>query len=98
MFPIIQFRIFFSSCLLSKNIEVKIYKTILSVILYGHEMWFVIKEEHRLTLSENRMLRIFRPRKEQVTDGKRNQHNTEPHSFHSSSSTMKVIEYLIFGS
>jgi hypothetical protein len=41
---------FFSSPLLSKNIKVRIYKTlILSVVLYGCETWsLTLREEHRL--------------------------------------------------
>jgi hypothetical protein len=39
-----------SSLLLSKNIEIRIYRIIiLPVVLYGYETWFMIlKEEHRL--------------------------------------------------
>jgi hypothetical protein len=36
-----------SSCLLSKNIKIKIYKTIiLLVVLYGYETWSLIKREN----------------------------------------------------
>jgi hypothetical protein len=53
-----------SSHLISKNIEIKIYKTvILPVVLYGCETWL----KHRLTVFENRALRrIFGPKKEEV--------------------------------
>jgi hypothetical protein len=49
----------FSSCLLSKNIKIKIYRTvILHVVLYGCEIWSVtLREEHRLRESENWVLR-----------------------------------------
>jgi hypothetical protein len=45
--------------LLSKNVKIKIYKTIiLPVVLYGCETW----EEHKLRVFENRVLRrIFGP-------------------------------------
>jgi hypothetical protein len=48
-----------SSRLLSRNVKVKIYKTIiLSVVLYGCETWyFTLREEHRLRVFENRVLR-----------------------------------------
>jgi hypothetical protein len=48
-----------SSCLLSRNVQVKTYKTIiLSVVLYGYETWsLTLREEHRLRVFENRVLR-----------------------------------------
>jgi hypothetical protein len=48
-----------SSRLLSWNVKVKIYKIIiLPVILYGCETWSVtLREEHRLRVFENRVLR-----------------------------------------
>jgi hypothetical protein len=51
-----------SSCLLSKNLKIRIYKTIiLPVDLYGCKTWsLTLKEEHRLRVFENRVLwRIF---------------------------------------
>jgi hypothetical protein len=44
------------SCLLSRNVKVKIYKTIiLPVVLYGCETWSpTLMEEHRLRVLENR--------------------------------------------
>jgi hypothetical protein len=54
-----------SSSLLSKNIMIKIYRTILFlVVLYGCEIWsLILKEERRLRVFENRALkRIFRPK------------------------------------
>jgi hypothetical protein len=58
-----------SSCLLSRNIKVKIYKTIiLPVVLYGCETWSVtLREEHRLRVFENRVLRrIFGPMRDDI--------------------------------
>jgi hypothetical protein len=48
-----------SSRLLSKNLKLRIYKTIiLPVVLYGLETWsLTIREEHRLRVFENRVLR-----------------------------------------
>jgi hypothetical protein len=59
-----------SSHLLSKNIKIKIYKTIiLSGFLYGCEIWsLILREEHRLRVFENRVLRrIFGPKRDEVT-------------------------------
>jgi hypothetical protein len=43
-----------SFCLLSANIKVKIYKTIiLTIVLYGCEIWsLTLREEHRLRVFE----------------------------------------------
>jgi hypothetical protein len=50
-----------SSCLLSKNIKIGIYKTIiLPVVLYCCQTWsLTLREEHRLRVFENRVLRVF---------------------------------------
>jgi hypothetical protein len=53
----------------SRNIKVKIYKTvILPVVLYGCETWsLTLREEHRLRVCENRVLRrIFVTKKDEV--------------------------------
>jgi hypothetical protein len=49
---------------MSKNLKIKIYKTVISlVVLYGCETWsLTLREEHRLRVFENRVLRkIFGP-------------------------------------
>jgi hypothetical protein len=59
-----------SSHLLSRNVEVKIYKPIiLPDVLYGCETWsLTLREEHRLRVFENRVLRrIFGPKRDAVT-------------------------------
>jgi hypothetical protein len=61
-----------SSRLLSKDIKIRIYKTIfLPVVLYGCETWFLtLREDHRLRVFENRVLRrIFGPKRDEVTGG-----------------------------
>jgi hypothetical protein len=66
--------------LLSKNVKIKIYKTIiLPVVLYGCEIWsLTLREECRLKFLESRMLRrIFAPKREEVTEGWRKLHNDE---------------------
>jgi hypothetical protein len=47
-----------SSRLLSRNLRIRIYKTIsVPVILYGCETWsLTLREEHRLMMFENRVL------------------------------------------
>ena len=59
-----------SSQLLSKNIKLKIYITvILPVILYGCETWsLTLREEKRLQVFENKVLRkIFGPNRDDET-------------------------------
>jgi hypothetical protein len=71
-----------SSSLLSINIEIKIYRTvILSVVLYGCETWsLTLKEEHRLKVFQNRVLRrIFGLKRDEVTGEYRKLHNEELH-------------------
>jgi hypothetical protein len=61
-----------SSRLLSKKVKIRTYKTIiLSVVLYGCETWsLTLREEHRLSVSENRVLRrLFGLKKGEVTGG-----------------------------
>jgi hypothetical protein len=69
-----------SSRLLSKNVKVRIYKTIiLPVVLYGCETWsLTVRNEHKLRVFENRVLRrIFGSKREGVTGGWRKLHNKE---------------------
>jgi hypothetical protein len=84
----------FSSRLISKNIKIKIYKTvILPVVPYGCETWsLTFREEHRLRVFENRELRrIFGPKREE--DGSwRKLHNNELHSLYSSPNIVREIK------
>jgi hypothetical protein len=69
-----------SSRLLPKNINITIYKTvILPMVLYGCETWsLTLREEHRLRVFEDRVLRrIFGPKRDEVTGGWRKLHNEE---------------------
>jgi len=59
-----------SSRLLSKNLKIKIYRTIiLPLVLYGCEVWsLTLREERKLRVFENMVLRrIFGPRRDEVT-------------------------------
>ena len=56
--------------LMSKNLKIKIHRfIILPVVLYGCETWsLTLREEHRLRVFENRVLRrIFGPKRDEVT-------------------------------
>jgi hypothetical protein len=69
MLATVRFRLL-SSCLLSRNLKVKIHKTIiLPAVSYGCETWsLTLREEHRLRVFENRALRrIFGPKRDEVT-------------------------------
>jgi hypothetical protein len=73
-----------SSRLLSRNVKVKIYKTIiLPGVLYGCETWsLTLREEHRLRVFENTVLRrIFGRKINEVTGEWRKLHNEELHNF-----------------
>ena len=63
-----------SSQFLSKNMKIKIYKTIiLQVVLYGYEAWsLTLREERRLRVFENRILRrVFGPRRDENGEWRR---------------------------
>ena len=84
-----------SSSLLSKNIKTKIYRTIiLPIALYGCETWsLTLREEPRLRVFENRVLRkIFGPRWDVVTGEWRRLHNEELNSRSSSPNIIRVIK------
>jgi hypothetical protein len=71
---------------LSKNAKVRLYKTlILPLALWGYETWsLTLKEEHRLRVFENRVLRrIFGPKKYEVTGGWRKLPNEKLHNLYS---------------
>ena len=63
---------YLSFSVLSKNLKIMIYITIiLPVVLYGCETWsLTLREERRLRVSENRVLRrIFGHNRDEVTGG-----------------------------
>ncbi|KAJ4442184.1 hypothetical protein ANN_12050 [Periplaneta americana] len=84
-----------SSSLLSKNLKVRIYKTIiLPVVLYGCETWtLTLREELRLRVFENKVLRkIFGAKRDEVTGEWSKLHNTELHALYSSSDIIRNIK------
>jgi hypothetical protein len=63
----------------------KIYKTIiLPVVLYGCEAWsLTLREEHRLRVFDNRVLRrMFEPKRDEMTGEWRKLHSEELHNLH----------------
>jgi hypothetical protein len=83
-----------SSRLLSRNVKVKIYKNIiLPVVLYGCETWSAtLRQEHRLRVFENRVLRrIFGPKRDEVTGEWRKLHNGDLHNLYSSPDIIRQI-------
>jgi hypothetical protein len=84
-----------SSRMLSGKLKVKIYKTIiLPVVLYWCETWsLTLREEHRLRVFENRVLRgIFGPKRDEVTGDWRKLHNGELHNLYSSPDIIRQIK------
>jgi hypothetical protein len=79
--------------LLSKNLKFKIYRTIiLPVVLYGYETWsLTLREERRLRVFENRMLKgIFWSKRDKITEEWRRLHNEELHDLYSSPNIVQV--------
>jgi len=84
-----------SSRLLSKNLEIKIYRiVILLVVLYGCETWsLTLGEERKLRVFENIVLRrIFGPRRDEVTEEWRRLNNEELNDLYFSPSIVGVIK------
>jgi len=83
-----------SSRLLPKNFKIKIYITIiLPVVLYGCETWSqTLREERKLRVFENMLLRIFGPRRDEATGEWRRLHNEELNDLYSSPTIVWVIK------
>jgi len=85
-----------SSRMLSKNLKIKIYRTIiLPVVLYGCETWsLILREERKPRVFENMGLRrIFGPRRDEVTGDWSRLHNEELNDLYSSPNIVRVIKW-----
>jgi hypothetical protein len=94
MLATIQFRtVFFSSAI--KTVKIKIYKTIiLPVALYGRTTRsLTLREEHRLRVFENRVLRgISGPNRGEIVGGWRKLHNEDLSNLYSSLDIIRIIK------
>jgi hypothetical protein len=84
-----------SSNFLSKNLKIKIIKTIiLPVVLYGCETWpLILRQKSKPMVFENRVLRrIFGPKRNGVTGQWRKLHNEELNDLYSSPNIIIVIK------
>ena len=84
-----------SSRLLSKNVKIKIYRTvILPVVLYGCETWSLsLRDERKLRVFEKGVLkRIFGPRRDEVTGEWMRLHNEELNHLYTSPNIVRVIK------
>jgi hypothetical protein len=81
------------SCWLSKNLKVKKYRNIIFPVVYGCEIWsLTLREEHRLGVFENRVLRrIFGPKRDEVKGEWRKLHNEELNDLYFSPNIVWVI-------
>jgi len=83
------------SRLLSKNLKIKTYRTIiLPVVLYGCDTWsLTLREERKLRVFENMVLRgIFGPRRDEVTGEWRRLDNEELNYLYCSPNIVRVIK------
>ena len=81
--------------MLSKNLKIKMYRTIiLPVVLCGCETRsLTLREEHRLRVFENRVLRrIFGAKRDGVIGQWRKLHNEELNDLYSSPNIVRVIK------
>jgi hypothetical protein len=82
-----------SSRLQYRKVKIRIYNNIiLSAVLYGYETWsLILREEHRLRVFTNRLLkRIFGPKRDEVRGGLRKMHNEGFHNLYSSPSIIRM--------
>jgi hypothetical protein len=83
-----------SSYLISKELKIKMYKTvILPVLLYQCQTWsLTLREEHRLRVFENRVLRKIFGCKRKEDRSWVKLHNYKLHGLYSSTNIVRVIK------
>jgi len=83
-----------SSSLLSKNVKSKVYIAIILFVLCGCETWsLTVREQRRLRVSENRVLRrIFGPKRDEVTGDRSKLHNEELSDLYCTPNIVGVIK------
>jgi hypothetical protein len=95
MLAVIRSRTFCLLVCCQKNLKIRIYKTIfLPVVLYECETWSrTLREERRLRVFENRVLRrIIGLKRDEVTGEWRKLNNEELHDLYSSPSIIRIIK------
>jgi hypothetical protein len=84
-----------SSLLLSNNINIRIYKSIILPVLleWCETLSLTLREQHRLRLFENIVLRrIFGAKRDEATGDWRKLHNKELHNLYSSPNIIRMIK------
>jgi len=62
-------------------------------VMNGCETWsLILRKEHSLSLFEDRVMRIFGPRREEVMEDWRRLHNEELHNLYAPSNIIRVIK------
>jgi len=70
-----------------------IYRTIILPVLYGCETWsLTLREERRLRVFEDRGLRVFGPKRDEVTGEWRKLHDEEPSDLYSLPNIVLVVK------
>jgi hypothetical protein len=74
--------------------EFSFYYTRLPVVLYGCDTWSLpLREEHRLRVFESRVpKKMFGPKGDEVTEGRRKLHNEELPNLYSSPSVIRMMK------
>ena len=79
--------------MISKNIKIKIHRTIILPVVYECETWsLTFREERRLRVFENRVLRgIFGPKRDEVTEEWRQLHYEDFNDLYNLPNIIRVI-------
>jgi hypothetical protein len=95
MLATFQSRTFLSFCLLPKNINIRVHKTIIMpAVLYGCEICsLTLRQEYTLRVFDNSMVKgIFGARRNEVTREWRKLHNEELRDLYSSPNIIRMIK------